>query len=164
MNGKTYLKEDIKEILAKALSTNRKLEFLFEEFVRTESGVYKIPDDYKFYMFNGEIACIQVINRTGPSKGFTTFYNENWQVMENVNTYYPKGEYQQPPKCLQEMIVKAKELSRSYEVFVRIDFYATDNGAVFGEFTPTPFKGFCYTPEGEKLFTNYWDKFCKGKI
>ncbi len=164
MNGITYSKEDIKEALIKALNENESLEFLFEEFLRTESGVYKIPDDYKFYMFNGEVASVQVINRLGPSKGFTTCYNENWQVMENVNTYYPKGEHQQPPECFQEMLQKVKELSKAYEIFVRIDFYATDKGAVFGEFTPTPFSGSYFTPKAEKFFSTYWDRFCNGMV
>lgn len=164
MDGQTYSKEDIKEILAKALNQNIKLEFLIEEFLRTEGGEYKIPDDYKFYMFNGKLATIQVINRLGPSKGFTSCYNENWQQMENVNIYYSKGAFQMPPGCLKEMIEKAKELSEAYEIFCRIDFYATDRGAVFGEFTPTPFMGNFFTLAADKLFVNYWDKFCKGKI
>jgi hypothetical protein len=164
MDGKTYVKEDVKEALAAALDKNKNLEFLVEEFLRTESGEYKIPDDYKFYMFNGEVATIQVINRVGPSKGFTRYYNENWQVMKNVTVYYPKGAYQPPPKCLAEMIQKTKELSKSYEIFVRIDFYATDNGAVFGEFTPLPSAGNYYTPAGDKFLADYWDRFCKGMI
>src|SRR5215210_2421023 len=161
MDGKIYSKKDIKEVLAKALNENKTSEFLFEEFLRSEDGVYKIPDDYKCYMFHGEIACIEVINRLGPSKGFTTCYNENWQVMENINPYYPEGDYQQPPKCLQELLEKAKELSKSYEIFVRLDFYATYKGAVFGEFTPTPACGDGFTPKANKLFINYWDRFCK---
>lgn len=164
MDGKIYSKEDIKEALATALDQNIKLEFLVEEFLRTEKGEYKIPDDYKLYIFNGEVATIQVINRLGPSKGFTTCYNESWELMENVNVYYAKGNYQPPPKCLKEMVEKAKELSKSYEIFVRIDFYATDKGAVFGEFTPTPFLGTNFTPFANTLFIDYWDRFCKGKI
>jgi hypothetical protein len=164
MDGKIYAKEDIKELLAKALNENKTSEFLFEEFLRTENGVYKIPDDYKFYMFNGEVASVQVINRLGPSKGFTTCYNENWQVMENVNTYYPKGEYQNPPASFQEMLQRVKELSKAYEIFVRIDFYATDKGAVFGEFTPTPFRGSYFSLKAEKLFSTYWDRFCNQKV
>lgn len=164
MDGKTYSSEQIKEILKKALNQNIKLEFLVEEFLRTEDGVYKIPDDFKLYMFNGEVAAIQVINRLGPSKGRTLCYDESWQVMENVNTYYAKGNYQSPPKCLREMVEKAKELSKSYEIFVRIDFYATDKGAVFGEFTPTPFLGSNFTPFADRLFMDYWDKYCNDKI
>jgi len=164
MDGKNYAPENIKKLLATALDQNSKLEFLVEEFLRTEAGEYKIPNDYKLYMFNEEVATIQVINRLGPSKGFTTCYDENWKVMENVNTYYTKGNAQPAPDCVEEMIEKAKELSKSYEIFVRIDFYATDKGAVFGEFTPTPFLGTNFSAFGEKLLIDYWDKFCNGKI
>jgi len=164
MDGKTYSEEDVKNVLATALKKNKNLEFLFEEFLRTEDGLYRIPDDYKFYTFNGEIACIQVINRLGPSKGFTTCYNEKWELIENVNIYYEKGEPQKPPECLLEMLQRVKELSEAYEIFVRIDFYATNKGAVFGEFTATPFRGLYFTLDADKLFIDYWDKFCKGRV
>ncbi|MEJ7682261.1 MAG: ATP-grasp fold amidoligase family protein [Segetibacter sp.] len=138
MDGKKYSKEDIKVVLSKALYDDQKIEFLFEEFVRTEDGEYKIPDDYKFYMFNGQIGCIQVINRLSNTTGFTSWYDENWNLLPNLTTNYPEGKVQPIPKCLQEMIDYAGKLSKSYEIFVRVDFYATDKGAVFGEFTPTP--------------------------
>jgi hypothetical protein len=108
MNGKTYIKEDVTQILGKALNINLHTEFLIEEFVRTEDGEYKIPDDYKFYMFNGEIACIQVINRLSCSKGFTTWYDENWNVLPNLTVNYPDGKTQQAPKCLPQMTEAAK--------------------------------------------------------
>jgi hypothetical protein len=62
------------------------------------------------------------------------------------------------------MLDQAKRLSRAYEIFVRIDFYATDNGAVFGEFTPTPSMGGGPTKFGQKLLMFYWDKYCNSKI
>jgi hypothetical protein len=58
--------------------------------------------------------------------------------MLSLTSNYPLGEVQRPPKCLSEMIEYARRLSKAYEIFCRIDFYATDKGAVFGEFTPTP--------------------------
>lgn len=164
MDGKTYTKEEIRQTLAAALDENIVLEFLVEEFLRTENGEYKIPNDFKFYMFKGNVAAIQIINRLGPSKGFTCSYDENWKLLENVNNYYDDGTYEDPPQCLPEMVEKAKELSISYDIFVRIDFYATDKGAVFGEFTPTPFMGYNFTPFGDRLFIEHWDKYCRGKI
>ncbi|WP_347158511.1 ATP-grasp fold amidoligase family protein [Pontibacter chitinilyticus] len=164
MDKQTYSRSAIKEELTKALAENPLLEFLIEEFVRTEQGEYRIPDDYKFYMFNGEIACIQVINRLSPKKGYTTCYDENWNQVQNINTYYPEGASQPKPACFEEMKDHARKLSKTYGIFARIDFYATDKGAVFGEFTPTPFMGHCFTPAGEQMLVEYWDRFCKGMI
>jgi len=164
MDGQTYAKQGIIEKLDEALRQNQELEFLIEEFVRTEQGEYKIPNDYKFFIFNGEVASIQVINRLSPKKGFTTFYDKDWNPMEAITTFYSKGTYQQPPACLKEMMEYAKTLSKAYEIFARIDFYATDKGAVFGEFTPTPALGKNFAPAAGQMLVNYWDKFCTGKI
>jgi hypothetical protein len=164
MEKKIYSIENMRGILEKALQKNHYLEFLVEEFLRDERGKYRIPDDYKFYMFNGEIASIQVINRLGPASGFDSSYDENWNQIPNISTYYPPAEYQQPPECLQEMLNQARLLSKSYKTFTRIDFYATDKGPVFGEFTPTPGVGRTFTPEAEKMYITYWDRYCAGMI
>ena len=164
MDGKRYSKEDIRQVLAKALYENEKLEFLIEEFLKTEDGMYQIPADYKFYMFNGQIASIQVINRLNSSEASNSWYDENWNPMMNLTSNYSRGTVQKSPECLTEMIEYARKLSKAYEIFVRIDFYATDKGAVFGEFTPTPAFGKGFTPAGDKLLADYWDRFCKGKV
>lgn len=85
-------------------------------------------------------------------------------MLKNVNSIFADAPYQPPPVCLPEIIEQAITLSKTYELFVRIDFYATDNGAVFGEFTPTPGLGYGFTPFADKLLTSYWDKYCNGKV
>lgn len=62
------------------------------------------------------------------------------------------------------MVQLAKQLSKTYQLFVRVDFYATDKGAVFGEFSLTPHLGKNFTPYGEKLLTSYRDKYCNGMV
>lgn len=105
----------------------------------------------KFYMFNGPIAGIQVINRLSASKGLNSWYDENWNQMISITSNYKQGKVQPAPKCLSQMIEYAKKLSKVYKIFARIDFYATDKGAVFGEFTPTPAMRNGFTPEGDIL-------------
>lgn len=165
MDGQNYSDAQIIKILNKALAKDPHMEFLIEEFIRTEEGEYKIPDDYKFYMFNGELAFVQVINRLNVKKGFTSFYDKEWNLLENVNSIYKLApDLQVKPHCFDEMYDYAVNLSKSYEIFVRADFYATDKGAVFGEFTPTPGLGAAFTPFGDKLLIDHWDQFCKGMI
>ncbi len=164
MDEITYAKEEIRAIIAKAVKEEENTEFLIEEFLKREDGTYKIPDDYKFYMFNGQVAGIQVINRFSASTGLNSWYDENWNQMISITSNYKQGKVQPAPKCLSQMIEYAKKLSKVYKIFARIDFYATDKGAVFGEFTPTPAMGNGFTPEGDKLLLKYWDKYCKGMI
>ncbi|MEJ7685393.1 MAG: ATP-grasp fold amidoligase family protein [Segetibacter sp.] len=164
MNNLSYSKKELTKIMAEALKENYYLEFIIEEFVRSEQGKYKIPNDYKFHTFKGEIAAINVINRFANKEGFMRAYDANWNLIKEIGTDFPKGPYQDPPACLEEMIAHAKVLSKAYEIYVRIDFYATDKGAVFGEFTPTPSLGNYYTHQADQLLANYWDKYCNGMV
>ncbi len=164
MDKRFYSNKELSLIMAEALAQNSYLEFLIEEFIRSEDGEYKIPKDYKFYTFNGEIARIEVINRLGPNEGSTGLYTANWEQVENLSSKYAKAPYEKPPKCFNELATYAKELSKVYEIFVRIDFYATDKGAVFGEFTPTPALGKVFTSRAEEVFIRYWDQHCKNMI
>lgn len=164
LDKKPYGIKELQAEMSGAVEENPYLEFLVEEFVRTEKGEYNLPDDYKIYTFNGEIASIRLINRVGVRKGFFGTYDADWNEIEIDNTSYPAGSYQEPPACLEEMVACAKRLSKAYGIFVRIDFYATDKGAVFGEFTPTPTMGYGYTTNASKKYEAYWDKYCAGMI
>jgi hypothetical protein len=166
MDGQPYSKEAILKILTEALEKKLHMEFLVEEFLKTEQGEYKIPIDYKFFMFNGMIAAIQVIERFSYQKIISGFYDEGWKEMKHLFSFKGKplkGRFHQPPK-LHEMIEYAKRLSKAYEIFVRVDLFATDKGTIFGEFTPTPSQGNYFTSQADKMLLKYWDKFCKGKI
>lgn len=139
-------------------------DIIIEEFIRSEDGEYRIPTDYKVYIFNEHIAVIGVVNRLPQNQGLSSFYDERWKKLENYNQAYPHAPYQQPPHCLPEIIAQAKMMSRLYELFVRVDFYASDKGAVFGEITPTPAMGKNFTPAAVKKFIRYWDTYCPGTI
>jgi hypothetical protein len=165
MDQRTYKHKELVAILKKAVAEHPHVEFLVEEFIRSEDGAYKIPKDYKFYTFNGEIARIEVINRLGPNEGTTSLYTPQWKEVESLSFQkYGSAPYEDPPRCLEEMIDQAKAISKAYEIFVRIDFYATDKGAVFGEFTPTPALGKVFTPKAEALFIRYWNQYCEDMI
>ncbi|WP_242916175.1 ATP-grasp fold amidoligase family protein [Pontibacter liquoris] len=164
MDNRSYTPDHLKKALSGAIAENPYLEFLLEEFVKDENGAHRIPDDYKISVFNGEVAFIDVINRTSPKTGFSSCYTQHWERIENVADFYQPAPLQNLPRCLGEMLVCARQLSKAYKIFVRIDFYATDKGAVFGEFTPTPSQGDGFTAKADKLLTRYWDTYCYGMI
>ncbi|GGH13341.1 ATP-grasp fold amidoligase family protein [Mucilaginibacter phyllosphaerae] len=159
-----YTCDEIKAILRSEVAANPHQEFLVEEFLKNEDGEFDILTDYKFYCFKGEIACLYAIKRLSPKTGFGTFYDEHWQPMEKVQHNYPLATDIKKPGCFDEMVKMVKTLGSSYNMFVRIDVYATCNGCVFGEFTPTPSMGMNFTRFGKKLMLSYWDKYCTGII
>jgi len=161
---KRYTPEEIVQLLKTTLEAHPTQEFLIEEFLQSESGEYKILDDYKFFCFNGKIACVHIINRLGPKTGYSAFFDEHWNYMRPFHLLYPPKDGQKKPHCFDEMLEHVKRLSEAYGIFVRIDYYATAKGAVFGEFTPTPGIGKGVNKYGQKLLTQYWDKYCSGMI
>jgi hypothetical protein len=166
MDGKAYTPEQIRNALAADREANPRIEFLFEQFVRSETGEYGLRKDYKLFTFAGEIACVQVIHRVGPNKGSSRYFDLQWNPLRPISALYqpPPGPIDQPPRCLDEMLAHARILSRAYGIFVRLDFYATDAGAVLGEFTPTPGGGRSFTKYGDRLMADYWDRYCPGRI
>jgi hypothetical protein len=170
-DNRKYSYEVLLGVMNTELEKNSNLEFIIEEFLKTEQGEFKIPIDYKFYAFDGVIAAIQVIQRFGYKKSISGIYDEGWNQMKHLFRKRRfsfkgdrfKGRFERPPK-LEEMIEYAKRLSKAYEIFVRIDLYATQKGTVFGEFTPTPSKGDYFTSQADKMLLKYWDNFCPGKI
>lgn len=164
-DNQTYDIVEVKNYLETAVRKKETPEFLIEEFLTTENGEYQIPDDYKVFAFNGEIAGIAVINRKGRKSGRIGFYNQHWNpILPIVENYFEHCTDQVKPACFPQIIEHARLLSKAYQIFVRIDFYATAKGAVFGEFTPTPTVGKYYTAFAQKQFKTYWDTYCKGMI
>ncbi|RYY37990.1 MAG: hypothetical protein EOP46_00515 [Sphingobacteriaceae bacterium] len=164
MDKRYYTRDGILIKMKQMLRENTLNEILIEEFLMSEQGEYRIPVDYKVHTFNGEIARIEAIHRTGPCEGTVNVFDSYWDKKENIGKKYINANDITPPKCLQQIIRQAKILSSAYQIYVRIDFYATSKGAVFGEFTPTPGIGVGFTEKANRLFTFYWDEYCNGMI
>ena len=63
------------------------------------------------------------------------------------------------PDCWDEMVNAVRTIGRELGIYMRIDMYATNRGAVFGEFTPTPHGGNGYSDFADR----YLGSFCKGE-
>lgn len=136
---------------------------MVEELLSTESQELKLHFDYKCFTFNGEIACIQEIKRD-PKQTTVVFYDKGWNRIPPLSYNFPEGEPNEPPACLEEILNDAVTISNVFKNFVRLDFYATPKGSVFGEFTPTPATGLYFNGRGSKLLNSYWEKYCPGMI
>ena len=137
---------------------NQNHKIIVEELVEDEFG-YKIPLDYKFFMFGGEIASILVIDRPSAMKKEHTqcFYDENWnQIPIDIRPTLREEDKFHKPKFFKEMCAAARKLGNDLGIFMRIDFYTTKDGFYFGEFTPTPDGGKGYSEEGNRYLGTFW--------
>lgn len=93
----------------------------------------KIPEDYKFFMVNGECVFIQV--RHAPQE--RDLYTPNWELISAKFLYPKSGLRTERPIQLTEMLNLAKALATGID-FIRVDLYVTDVGIKFGELTNYP--------------------------
>jgi hypothetical protein len=98
------------------------------------------PSDYKFYVFDGEVAAVEV-----HTDRFTNhrlrWYLPDWTPLEVA---YGESELSPieatSPSSLKKMIAIAGELGSAFD-FMRIDLYSVGEDVFFGELTPYPASG-----------------------
>ena len=108
-----------------------------EEMLATADG--SIPDDYKFFVFHGKCAFVQVDSgRFG--RRTQDFFWPDWQHLP-LRAGPPWADPEPAmPGCLAEMITLAERLGVDTD-FVRVDLYDVDGRIVFGELTSFPAGG-----------------------
>ena len=110
---------------------------IVEEMLATADGL--IPDDYKFFVFHGECAFIQVdVGRFG--RRTQDFFRPDWQHLPlSAGPPWADPEPGRPAR-LGEMITLAERLGAETD-FVRVDLYDVDGRVVVGELTSFPAGG-----------------------
>lgn len=116
------------------------------------------PDDYKFYMFQGEMDSVMVCTDRDSGNTQYRFYDRDWNRL-----YYQKPELEPAgdvgrPACFPEMIEIAEKLSKDF-VHVRVDLYNVGEKVYFGELTMFDQSGFVpeYTDERNLIFGQKMD-------
>lgn len=102
----------------------------------------RIPNDYKFWIFNNEIKFINVHFKED-NKTKINIYNNDWELQNfgmvyknNLNVYHKK------PVNYEKMSELAKKISAVVNSpFLRVDFYEVNGKIYFGEITFFPTSG-----------------------
>jgi glycosyltransferase involved in cell wall biosynthesis len=155
--------QSIEEILvalrADSFVSNQKHSLIVEELIQDEFD-YNIPLDYKFYMFGGQIASIQVIERPSKSQSEQShyFYDEEFRPIPiQILPVRKSRDVFQKSRHFDDMKRAAITLGQALNMFMRIDFYTSREGFYFGEFTPTPEGGSGYSEDGDRFLGTYWN-------
>lgn len=137
----TSLNKALKENFAKSnLEYHYKFiepKIICEEYLEDKNNI--LPQDYKFYCYNGHVECILVCsNREKELK--LDYYDKKWNYLNYSKTEYRSNKKISKPKNLNEMIKIASDLSQGFK-FVRVDLYNINGKIYFGELTFTPASG-----------------------
>lgn len=157
LRQREYTKEEVLAQLRRERGKVSRFPVLVEEFVRTETGEYAVPVDFKCHTFGNTVAAIEVVHRFSNRQAHNGFYTPSWERFQDpVNLNLPRADTVPPPRCLEQMLTWARRLGVAYGTYVRCDFYATDQGCVFGEFSSTPDSGHGYTPFADRYLGDLW--------
>ena len=127
-----------------------KSSIICEKLIYDKNG--NIPDDIRFYCFNGEPMLVQVdIDTIDENNNKKKMYHRNtydihWNLLD-VDFYRTRNKQyiKEKPQNFNRMIEIARELSKDF-IFVRVDLYNVDGKIYFGELTPVPGNGGEITP------------------
>ena len=104
---------------------------MIEEFLRDKEG--KPPDDYRFWVFGGEVAMVQVdIDKF--SNWHRNYYDTRWRQLPQVSSRIPQGGDIPRPATFDTMVALASKLGTDFD-FVRVDLCHVPGRIVFGEMT-----------------------------
>lgn len=127
---------------------NVKPRILCEELLFDENN--KLPDDYKFFVFNGKVKLVQV-DHDRFSDHTRSFYDRKWKK-QPFSIGYRMCDYEiVEPKNFKEMITVAETLAQSF-TFLRVDLYNINGIIKVGELT-------CFPGNGLEQFSDpSWDQ------
>ncbi|OPH51550.1 ATP-grasp fold amidoligase family protein [Vibrio campbellii] len=152
--AKQWLEHDQSGSLGEWAYSNIPPKIFIEEFLDFEG---EVPDDYKFFVYNGSVKFIQL-----DSSRFTNhkrnMFDHNWNDLGFDYSYPRKEPAPKRPEFLDEMIKYAEKLGERFD-FVRVDFYFYKGKVTFGELTIYPGAGFEKFPskKWDLEFGKYWD-------
>ena len=116
---------------------NVEKKIIIEEYIGNGDGC--LPEDYKFYCFNGKAYCCMVCQ--GREEGWPRFYfmDRDFQLLRinRDSRNAPEGFSLPKPRDIDAAYAVADTLSQGFP-FVRVDLYLTEKGVRFGEMTFTP--------------------------
>ncbi|MGS1015671.1 ATP-grasp fold amidoligase family protein [Allosphingosinicella humi] len=109
---------------------------LFEERLRPASDPEAIPNDYKLFVFNGEVRLI-VVDLGRFEQHTRALFTRDWALIPG-GLKFPRPKHAvPPPPNLDGLIRAAERLARPFS-FIRVDLYDLGDRIVFGEMTNFP--------------------------
>ncbi len=120
-----------------------------------------IPRDFKVYAVAGDVAFVRVHDRNaGDGKRSMMTLDRAGRRLPAALSGWPEApevDGAPPPDGYGALIAMAEHLSARLPVLLRLDFYLTPSGPVFGEFTTFPNAGLDHTPFGRRTVLQMWE-------
>jgi hypothetical protein len=135
--------------------------WLVEELIADINPRYAVPRDFKLLAAGGRVHLLKVVNRNYEhDRWCISWFTRSWTyINERMNYMTLLGSNMVKPAGYEALLEAADQLAQALGIYIRIDFYLTASGPVFGEFTPFPDHGLYNTEIGERTLSQLWSLF-----
>lgn len=129
--------------------------YLIEKRIETANG--ESPNDYRFFVFKGEVKMIQ-IDTPRTSTVYRRFYTPDWAPLDVRQGGKPLADPVPAPPELPLLLESASRIAADFD-FIRVDLYTALGQIYFGEVTPYPTGGLApfSDPAFDEELGSYWD-------
>ncbi|MEQ8718162.1 MAG: ATP-grasp fold amidoligase family protein [Acidimicrobiales bacterium] len=135
---------------------------MVEELLASSDGSGAIPDDWKVYVFGGRavVTMQRRMNATADrSKWRFRIWTREWNDLGPVKFVDRLDDTLPAPVHAAEIIDAADRMGDALDLaFVRLDFYDTDRGVVFGEVSPHPGPPEVWHPAVDEMLGRHWER------
>jgi hypothetical protein len=132
---------------------------LAEEFIDAPNGDACLPTEIKCHAFGGTVVATQVIHRWAGEARTMRFYSPLWEPLaERVVANVVEAAPEPPPAFLDEMVRASERVAAAAGTYLRVDFFVTERGPLFNEFSSVPGGGRGYTEFGDDFLGAAWAK------
>lgn len=132
-----WLKDDENQLLGEWAYSQARRMLLIEEKVGGDEPI----DDYKFFVFDGEVACVVLFrDRFSAPIPRVSLHDAQWRPLPARYSGDPSGEPASPPANFDDMVRAARTLGSSFD-HMRVDLYTTGDRVWLSELTPYPAGG-----------------------
>lgn len=141
-------------------------EEILEDVGAQSDPMLVIPRDFKVYAVAGDVAFVRVHDRNAADgkRSLMTLDREGRRLPAALRGWPEAAQVQREqadaagtPAGYEALIAMAEHLSARLPALLRLDFYLTPSGPVFGEFTTFPNAGLDHTPFGRRTVLQMWE-------
>ena len=168
--GMIFIKDGIDQRTNEPLDREKIIAFLkphvaqgikFQKIIIEELLEAEIPNtpllDIKIFYFAGDPLFLQIVDPTERPENriYPRYhYNMKWKRIPMHTQEAPLHLHKEKPECFDEIVKCGNIIAKTFfkNTFIRLDFYPTSKGCVFGETTLCP--NFQMTPEADQLLGN----------
>lgn len=118
-----------------------------------------IPRDFKVFTVAGRVAYTRVHDRNaeGGKRSLASYDRQGKRLPSTLQGWPEAAEDTLLPEGYSRLIELAEAISHKLPWLLRLDFYFTETGPVFGEFTTFPNAGLDSTPFSKRTLLQMWE-------